>query len=603
MKKSAFNIFKYRSAILIITLLFSAAYRLEAQSTPFEVKSTGYTILVNSKPVDFNLYNIHNSQYCQIEDLARALSGIFDVQEKSARNQDETMYPQFWITSGKEQKGISLKSQASSSTAQSIYAHLYYNGQRAPSTPYKINNGYYFKLADILRLLDIELVVNNAKRTIEINTGNPYVLPEPKIPQPGPAPKKWTRIPANVGVAISQLNGYFDINSSTLLFNHTVEDHLSANALVLVNIPTGRRIELPFDEKENSYGDIFRGFSEGWVQVIARVGEERLFTYVNALGEVINPKMLFTTARAFDKGYAFVTYKENGADYSGVIDHNGELIVAVAGKYENAQFGNGVFGFQTILKKGHNTYYDNYYFGIDGKRINLPLERARELESPGYKHSEAENFVPYRKEYGRSRYCGYNRFLVEKNGKTKVVDSDNKTVFESDSGIDFISPLFVWGKLFFRTKGIFDHNGKQILESKYDVIEPVDGEAFLTIINNREQSLIGVDGKVLATSSNPSLWALSNSVLITNKVYHFKTEIMPGDVVMIYSNMDLGKTIPTDKLKRLVESRPYTWRWLRPTHPEAQRIVKSASGNALQVIALEALYKNWFGSENVERND
>ncbi|GAB1374976.1 MAG: hypothetical protein QMB82_10605 [Bacteroidales bacterium] len=51
--------------------MLSSAYRSEAQSTPFEVKSTGYTILVNSKPVEFNVYNIHNSQYCQIEDLAR----------------------------------------------------------------------------------------------------------------------------------------------------------------------------------------------------------------------------------------------------------------------------------------------------------------------------------------------------------------------------------------------------------------------------------------------------------------------------------------------------------------------------------------------------
>lgn len=565
--------------------MLSSAYRSEAQSTPFEVKSTGYTILVNSKPVDFNLYNIHNSQYCLIEDLARAMPGIFDVEVKTARNRDETQYLQFWITSGKRQGGTTLVSRGKSYRAQSVYAHLYYNGQRAPSTPYIINNGYYFKLADLLRLLDIELIINNTKQIIEINTGNPYILPAPKIPQPSPAPKKWTRIPANVGVAISQLNGYFDVNSSTLLFNHTVEDHLSANALVLVNIPTGRRIELPFDEKENSFGGIFRGFSEGWVQVIARVGEERLFTYVNACGEVINPKMLFTTARAFENGFAFVTYKENGADYSGVINHNGELVVAVAGKYENAQFGNGFFGFQTTL------------FGIDGKRINLLQERARELESPGYKRSEAENFEHHRKEYDRSRYCGYNRFLVEKNGKTKVVDSKNKTVFESDSGMDFISPLFAWGRLFFRSKGVVDHNGKRILDNKYDVIEPVDGEAFLTIIDNKEQNLIGIDGKVLATSSNPSLWALCNSVLITNKVYHFKSEIQPGDVVMIYSNMDLTKTIATSKLKSLVESRPSTQRWLRPTHTEAQRIVKSPEGNALQVIALEALYKNWFSSE------
>ena len=600
MRKGAFNIQKSGLVIILSFLFAITALSLAAQSTSFEVRSAGYTISVNSMPVDFNTYTIHNSPYCQIEDLARALPGIFDVQLKVAKNSDETEYPQFFISKGESQKGAAIKADGKSRKAQSIYAHLYVDNQRCPTTPYKIDGNYFFKIADILRILDIQMIVNDSRREIQIETAKPFILPSPKISRDNPAQKKWTRIPANIGVAISQLNGYFDVNSSSVLFNHTVADHLSANALVIVHIPTGRRIELPFDEKENSYGGILRGFSEGWVQVIARMGDERLFTYVNANGEVINPKMLFTSARAFENGYAFVTYKENGVDYSGVINHNGEVVVAVAGKYENAQFGNGVFGFQTILKRGHNTFYDVHYFRYDGKRINLPLERAKELESPGYKTEEANKFEPYRKDYRISRYCGYNRFIVEKNSKVKLVDSDNKTVFETEYGMDFISPLFAWGKLFFRAGGVKDHNGREIIEKRYEVIEPVDGEAFLVIAGNKEQKLIGLDGKILASSSNPSLWALNKTVLITNKVYHFKTEIQPGDVIMIYSNMELGKTLPTAKLKSLVTSRPHTSRWLRPTHPEAQRLVQNPTANGLQVIALEALYQNWFTTTNLE---
>ena len=600
MKKGAFYTLKSGLVIFFALLSLSWASKAKAQSTSFDVKLTGYTISVNGKPVDFNVYTIHNSPYCRIEDLAKSMSGVFDVQQKTDKNLDETEFPVFRITTGKEQSGSGTKSDGKSSKAHSVYAHLFVDNQRCPTTPYKINGNYFFKMADILRVLNIQLIVNHTKHTIEIESDKPYLMPPPSIPQSSSAPKKWTRVPANIAVAVSQLNGYFDGNSSSVLFNHTVADHLSANALVIVHIPTGRRIELPFDEKENSYGGIFRGFSEGWVQVIARVGEERLFTYVNALGEVINPRMLFTSARAFENGHAFVTYKENGVDYSGVINHNGEVIVAVAGKYENAQFGNGVFGFETFLKRGHNTFYDVHYFGYDGKRINLPLDRAKELESPGYKTAEAEKFEIHRKNYGKSRYCGYNRFIVEKNGRVIIVDSDNKTIFETESGMDFLVPLFAWGKLFFRSEGIKDHNGRQIIEKGYEVIEPVDGEAFLVIAGNKVQKLIGLDGKILASSSNPSLWALSNSVLITNKVYHFKTEILPGDVVMIYSNMDLGKSISTAKLKSLVTSRPHTSRWLKPTHPEAQRLVQNPSANGLHVIALEALYQNWFSTTSLE---
>jgi hypothetical protein len=240
-----------------------------------------------------------------------------------------------------------------------------------------------------------------------------------------------------------------------------------------------------------------------------------------------------------------------------------------------------------------------HYFGIDGKRINMPLERAKELESPGYLTAEVEKFEPHRAKYSKSHYCGYNRFMVEVNGKVKVVDSDNKTVFESDLGMHFIKPLFAWGKLFFRSRGIQDHNGNQILENKYDVIDPVEGEAFLTIIDNKEQALIGLDGKVLATSSNPSLWALDKGVLITQKNYLFSRQVLPGDVVMIYSNMDLDSTLPTDNLKNLVSTRPHTWNHFSPIHTEAQRIVKNPRTNALHVIALEALYKNWFSTQRI----
>lgn len=584
---------------LVVLLSILIVTQVQAQSTPIEVKTTGYAILVDGNPADFEVYTIHNSTYCQIDDLARAMRGVFEVQSRIAKNSDGTEYPEFCITTGMEQKGSSAKPDCKTHLAQSTYAHLFVNNQRRPTTPYRINNGYYFKMADILRILDKQLVVDHTKRTIEISTSKPFVMPLPKVPQENPLPKKWTRVPAHVGAAVASLNGYFDVHSSSILLNHQVEDHLSANAVVIVHIPTGRRIELPFEEKENSYGGVYRGFSDGWMPVIARVGEERLFTYVNAVGEVINPKMLFTTARAFENGYAFVTYNENGADYSGVINLNGEVIVAVVGKYENAQFGNGVFGFQSLLKINHNAFYDVHYFGIDGKRINMPLERAKELESPGYKPAEVEKFEPHRAKYSKSHYCGYNRFMVEVNGMVKVVDSDNKTVFETDLGMNFINPLFAWGKLFFRSRGIQDHNGNQILESKYEVIEPVEGEAFLTIIDNKEQALIGLDGKVLATSSNPSLWALDKGVLITQKNYLFSRQVLPGDVVMIYSNMDLDSTLPTDNLKKLVSTRPHTWNHFVPIHTEAQRIVKNPRANALHVIALEALYKNWFRTQSI----
>lgn len=591
----AFNLTKAFISLMAFLLVTNTF----AQSTPITVQPTGYTILVNSKSTDMEMYTIHNSPYCKIEDLAVVMSGVFDVKTTIGKNFYDLDFPVFEVSTKKTQKGSTPKGNRQPKKAQSTYAHLYVDGIQRPTTPYKIDNNHYFKLADILRILDIELTVNDTKRTITINTNAPFKLNAPKAPVENNAPKKWTKIPANIGMAVRCMNGYFDVNSSSIIYNDMGSNASALTGIAIVHIPTGNRLELPFDEKENSYGEVYRGFSQGWIQVISTTKKGRNFTYVNTNGEVINPKMFFTTARAFENGYAFVTYQENGADYSGVIDLNGELVVAVAGKYENAFFANEVFGFRNHLKQNHNNFYDDHYYHINGKRLNITKERAEELQSPGYKLAEVEQFEKHRSKYSKSLYCGYNRFLAETNGKTQVVDSDNKTVFQTQIPMHIIRPVFAWGKLFFSNGGILDHNGKQILESKYTWIEPVDGKAFLTIIDNRAQTLVGIDGKVLASSPNAPLWALKKGELITLRNYNLKSEIVSGDVVMLYSNMDLDKSLPTDRLKQLIATYPYADSYLMPTHNEVRTIVQKSTANALYVIALENLYNTRFSKTKV----
>lgn len=596
--------FKFTKPILtgIVALLLFSTTRVEAQSTPITVQPTGYAVSINGKPVDIELYTIHKSPYCKIEDLATVMSGVFDVKTQVGKNNYNIDFPVFVISTGKTQTGTSSKGDGQSKKAQSAYVHLYVDDAQRPTTPYKIGNSYFFKVADILRVLDVELSIDDAKKSIAINTNAPFKLNIPKAVISNNAPKKWKKIPANIGIALRCLNSYIDVNSSSLIYNdQSNTDETTISSITIVDIPTGRRLELPFNEKENSYDNIYRGFSEGWVPVITSSDKGRFFTYVNSLGEVINPKMLFTSARAFENGNAFVTYQENGVDYSGVIDLNGELITAVPGKYEDALFSNGVFGFQYFLKRDHNTFYDDYYYQIDGKRLNLTKERAKELRSPGYKKDEVDKFEQYRSKYSKSFYCGYNRFMVESNRNTIVVDSDNRTVFDCKAPMHQILPCFAWGKLFFQILGgMLDNNGKQILEAKYSNIEAVDGEAFLTIINNREQSLIGLDGKVIASSPDAPLYALKKGELVTLRVFLLDSEIIPGDVVMIYSNMDLDKLLPTDRLKNFVSKKPYAERWLMPTHSEAQKIIQSPTANSLYVIALEGLYNTRFTNIKIE---
>lgn len=83
-------------------------------------------------------------------------------------------------------------------------------------------------------------------------------------------------------------------------------------------------------------------------------------------------------------------------------------------------------------------------------------------------------------------------------------------------------------------------------------------------------------------------------------MYLLDSEIVPGDVVMIYSNMDLDKLLPTDRLKTLVSKKPYSERWLVPTHSEAQKIVQKPTANSLYVIALEGLYNTRFTNIKIE---
>ena len=593
-----------RTVLIILTILvipFLSPSKIQAQSTPIAVQPTGYAVWANGKKVELALYSIHKSPYCKLEELSTVLSGLFDVKVQAGKNFYGADFPIYLVTTGKTQSAMPSKGSGPDKKAICKYAHLYVDGIQRPTTPYEIDNDTYFKLADILRILDIELIIDDARKSIAINTQAPFKLLTAKAVANSNTPKKWKKIPANLGMAVSLLNSTIDVNSATLLFNdQSNTDQTPLAGLTLVDIPTGRKLVVPFDEKENSYDNVNRGFSEGWVQVLTTTGQGRFLTYINSNGEVINPKRLFTSARGFENGKALVTYMEDGADYTGVIDHNGEVILAVAGKYENAQLSNGVFGFQYFLKRNHNVFYDDHYYNINGKRLDISKERAKEFLSPGYNKEEVEKFEPHRSKYGKSLYCGYNRFLVESNAQAVVVDKDNKTIFSFDVPMHNIHPIFAWGKLFFNTDGIVDQNGKQILERKYSIIEAVDGEAFLTIIDNRAQTLVGLDGKVIASSANAPLKALKKGVLVTLRNYNLKSEIISGDVVMIHSGMNLETTLSTSRLKTLVAAKPYADRWLLPTHTEAQKIVQSPTANALIVIALEGIYNTRFSNENIQ---
>jgi hypothetical protein len=136
-------------------------------------KPTASTVLVNSQNIAFDAYNIEDSNYFKLRDLAFVLNGTekqFEVGWNGANNVITLTSKQPYTAAGGEMTDKGAGDKTPTPTSSKIYL----DGKEVTFTAYNIGGNNYFKLRDIGAAFDFGVTWDGAKNTIVIDTGIGY---------------------------------------------------------------------------------------------------------------------------------------------------------------------------------------------------------------------------------------------------------------------------------------------------------------------------------------------------------------------------------------------------------------------------------------------
>ena len=144
-------------------------------TTALVAKPTASDVLVNGEVIAFDAYNINNSNYFKLRDLAYALNGTekqFEVLWNSADNTITLISGSPYTTVGGEMVGKGSGDKAITPTRSKIYL----DKNEITLTAYNIEGNNYFKLRDIGEALDFSVEWDSKGNNIIINTSKEYAL-------------------------------------------------------------------------------------------------------------------------------------------------------------------------------------------------------------------------------------------------------------------------------------------------------------------------------------------------------------------------------------------------------------------------------------------
>lgn len=133
------------------------------QASPSQQKIT-----VNGKKMNVTGYLIDGSNYCKLRDVAYMLKDTdssFDVVWDNARKK-------VLIQTGKAYQGDLKQQKMVKKLATVVYDGILCDGVQYQAKAYLIDGNNYFKLRDLMELVDAEITWNNTTSTVEIHTGN-----------------------------------------------------------------------------------------------------------------------------------------------------------------------------------------------------------------------------------------------------------------------------------------------------------------------------------------------------------------------------------------------------------------------------------------------
>jgi hypothetical protein len=131
------------------------------------IVKTPSKVFVNGDETAFDAYNIGGNNYFMLRDLAFVLDSTdkgFEIEYDG----DIHIIPGKAYTP----RGDEMSGGINARTALPTPSKIYFDEEAANLTVYNIGGSNYFKLRDLLKLLDIEVIYDG---NLHINTDNPYV--------------------------------------------------------------------------------------------------------------------------------------------------------------------------------------------------------------------------------------------------------------------------------------------------------------------------------------------------------------------------------------------------------------------------------------------
>ena len=152
----------------------SGSYKLTVTiPMPITARPTASSVIFNGKTVSFNAYNIDDSNYFMLRDLAYILSGTksqFDVTWDGTQNAIFLTTGKAYTTIGGEMSGKGTGEKKAVLTTSRIYL----DGAEVSFKTYNIDNNNYIKLRDVAAALDFGVDWSDTRKNIIINTTKGY---------------------------------------------------------------------------------------------------------------------------------------------------------------------------------------------------------------------------------------------------------------------------------------------------------------------------------------------------------------------------------------------------------------------------------------------
>ncbi|MBC7958417.1 MAG: hypothetical protein H7X94_00995, partial [Vallitaleaceae bacterium] len=153
------------SSVLMLSLLKSA-FKIPAPSA----LPTSSKVLVDGKAISFEAYNINGSNYFKLRDLAMAVNGTekqFEVGWDGTKHTINITINKAYTITGAE---LTVSSNPTAKEAKPTTSKVYVNGIEVSFTGYNISGNNYFKLRDIGKTIDFEVMWDGNTNTIGIDT-------------------------------------------------------------------------------------------------------------------------------------------------------------------------------------------------------------------------------------------------------------------------------------------------------------------------------------------------------------------------------------------------------------------------------------------------